>query len=98
MGESREHAQDSTYSLVDARGRKHLTVPERGRFLEAVRKCPTPETQTFALTLAHTGCRISECLAVRARDVDLEANEIRISTLKPPRTLACSTGPRGPRA
>ena len=74
--------QHDTVSLVDARGRKYLTREERERFLDAVRKHQRPEVQTFALTLVHTGCRISEALAVRARDVDLEAAEIRISTLK----------------
>ena len=29
-----------------------------------------------------TGCRVSEALAIRACDVDLEANEVRIATLK----------------
>ena len=38
--------------------------------------------QTFALTLVHTGCRISEALAVRAGDVDLEARALRFQTLK----------------
>ena len=73
---------DTALTLVDAKGRKYLTTDERNRFLEAVRKCPRPEIQTFALALAHTGTRISEVLAVRARDVDLEAREIRIATLK----------------
>ena len=74
--------QENTFSLVDARGRKYLTREERERFLDAVRKHPRPEVQTFALALAHTGSRISEALAIRARDVDLEAAEIRLSTLK----------------
>ena len=69
-------------SLVDARGRKYLTSDERNRFLEAVRRHVRPEVQTLALVLAYTGCRISEALATRARDVDLEAAEIQISTLK----------------
>ena len=38
--------------------------------------------QTFALTLAHTGARVSEALAVRPMDIDLEAASIRIRTLK----------------
>ena len=48
----------------------------------AVRRHVRPEVETFALTLAHTGCRISEALAIRARDIDLEAADVRISTLK----------------
>ena len=69
-------------SLFDSRGRKYLTGQERERFLAAAREHPTPGVQTFALTLAYTGCRISEALALRAGDVDLALDEIRISTLK----------------
>ena len=68
--------------LVDARGRKYLTADERGRFLAAVRSHPKPTTQTLARTLALTGCRVSEALGIRACDVDLEAAEVRIATLK----------------
>ena len=38
--------------------------------------------QTFALTLVHTATRVSEALAIRPFDVDLEAVSIRIRTLK----------------
>ena len=69
-------------NLVDARGRKYLTASERKDFLAAVRAHPQPGTQTLARTLALTGCRVSEALAVRACDIDLEAAEIRIATLK----------------
>ena len=69
-------------NLVDARGRKYLTASERQDFLAAVRAHPQPGTQTLARTLALTGCRVSEALAVRACDIDLEAAEIRIATLK----------------
>ena len=69
---------ESAFSLVDARGRKYLTAAERKRFLAAVRTHPTPAVQTLALT----GCRVSEALATRACDVDLEAREVRIATLK----------------
>ena len=69
-------------SLIDARGRKYLTADERSRFLAAVRAHPKPPVQTLARTLALTGCRVSEALSVRACDVDLDAAEIRIATLK----------------
>ena len=68
--------------LVDTRGRKYLAADERWRFLEAAARAPKPADQTFALTLAHTGARVSEALAVCPRDVDLEASSIRIRTLK----------------
>ena len=73
---------EGDFSLVDARGRKYLTAEERERFLAAARQDPRPAVQTFALTLAHTGCRISEALALRAGDVDLAAAEVRFRTLK----------------
>ena len=69
-------------SLVDHRGRKYLTREERERFLAAVRAHPKPTAQTLARTLALTGCRVSEALSIRACDVDLDAAEIRIATLK----------------
>ena len=73
---------ETDFSLVDDRGRKHLTLQERTRFLNAVRGDPRPEVQTFALTLVHTGCRISEALALRPDDVDLEAVDLRTRMLK----------------
>ena len=68
--------------LVDARGRKYLTAEECTRFLAAVRAHRQPTVQTLARTLAMTGCRVSEALALRPCDVDLEAAELRIATLK----------------
>ena len=72
----------ANFTLVDERGRKYLTTAERERFLAAVRLHPKPAVQTLARTLAMTGCRVSEALALRACDVDLEANELRVATLK----------------
>ena len=63
----------STESLVDHRGRKYLTRDERQRFLAAARTPPKPAVQTLARTLAMTGCRVSEALAIPACDVDLAA-------------------------
>ena len=74
--------QSPNTELVDARGRKYLTAEERVRFLAAVRTHPKPTVQTLARTLALTGCRVSEALALRACDVDLAAAELRIATLK----------------
>ena len=47
-----------------------------------MRAHPKPQVQTLARTLAHTGCRVSEALSVRACDVDLDAAEVRFATLK----------------
>ena len=66
---------ETDVSPVDHRGRKYLTTEERSRFLAAVRAHPKPTVQTLARTLAMTGCRVSEALALRACDVDLEAAE-----------------------
>ena len=94
--------------LVDARGRKYLTKRERERFLAVARSHPKPAVQTLARILAMTGCRVSEALGIRACDVDLEANEVRIATLKRRRThwraipvpedLVAGPGVRAPRA
>ena len=73
---------EADFTLVDARGRKYLTAGERERFLAAVRTHPKPAVQTLARTLAMTGCRVSEAIGLRACNVDLEANELRIATLK----------------
>ena len=55
---------ESTFSLVNARGRKYLTAAERKRFLAAVRTHPKPAVQTLAQTLALTGCRVFDDLTV----------------------------------
>ena len=68
--------------LVDAKGRKYLTRDERDRFLAAAALEGEPDRQTFALTLAHSGARLSEVLALRPADIDLDATAIRIRTLK----------------
>ena len=68
--------------LVDDRGRKYLTADERVRFIAAAAHVRKPVDQTFVLTIAHTGARVSEVLALRALDVDLDAGAVQIRTLK----------------
>ena len=68
--------------LVDDRGRKYLTADERARFIAAAAHVKKPADQTSVLTIAHTGARVSEVLALRALDVDLDAGAVRIRTLK----------------
>ena len=72
----------ASVQLVDDRGRKYLTVDERARFLRTAAHVKKPADQTFVLTIAHTGARVSEVLALRALDVDLDAGAVRIRTLK----------------
>ena len=69
-------------ALVTASGRLYVTAEERRRFIGAARACERTDIASFAATLAYTGCRISEALAVRAVDVDLEEHMIRFRTLK----------------
>ena len=74
--------------LVDERGRKYLTVDERQRFIRAAAHVRKPVDQTFVLTITHTGARVSEVLALRALDVDLDAGAVRMHAQAPCRALA----------
>jgi len=40
--------------------RKYLTQDEQGRFLDAASELDSAKVRTFCMTLAYTGCRISE--------------------------------------
>ena len=71
-----------TFSLQDKHGRKYLSAGELSRFISSVREEARPTVQTFCLTLVHTGARISEVLALRAMDIDVDVLEVRIRTLK----------------
>lgn len=73
---------DENISLVDRRGRKYLTAIKRQRIVEVAETDPIPAVQTFTLILAYTGCRISEALAARNCDVDLDNLALRFKTLK----------------
>lgn len=68
--------------LFDAAGRrKYLTPAQRQEFLSAAEKAPR-EVFTFCATLAHTGCRISEALALTAARVDIPAGVVILESLK----------------
>jgi integrase/recombinase XerD len=62
--------------------RKYLTPAERARFLEAAYACPRADLRTLCLTLAYTGCRISEALALTAGSIERDAGFIAIRSLK----------------
>jgi integrase len=68
--------------LYDSNGqRKYLTPAERQDFLiasESALHC----VRTFCGTLAHTGCRISEALALTADRVDIEGGLLIVESLK----------------
>ena len=61
--------------------RKYLTAAERKRFLVAAQSQP-PQIETFCLTLAYSGGRISEVLALRAGNIDPAAGVLVFESLK----------------
>jgi len=77
------HKPANAFSLYTQGGaRKYLNANERLRFLEAANRHPRAEVRTLCLTLAYTGCRISEALALAAASIESEAGYIAIRTLK----------------
>ncbi len=68
--------------LFDQTGtRKYLTADERRAFIRAARRS-APPIETFCLTLAYTGARISEMLALTPKRIDQSAHTIVIESLK----------------
>lgn len=68
--------------LYDHHGkRKYLTVEERRAFLRAANRS-LPQIETFCLTLAFTGARISEVLALTPDRIDYSQFLIVIESLK----------------
>jgi integrase len=61
--------------------RKYLNAAERRRFLESAQRLP-PHERMFCLTLAWSGARISEVLAISPVAIDVESGVIAIETLK----------------
>jgi integrase len=69
-------------SLYDQRGqRKYLTASEGLRFWEVAEAALMPR-RLFALTLFHTGCRISEAVELQGYRVDLDAEMVTFRSLK----------------
>lgn len=62
--------------------RKYLTADERQRFLAAAAACGRPDLNALCVTLAWTGCRISEALALTADAVDATDGFVAIRCLK----------------
>jgi len=63
-----------------AGGRKYLTAEERTRFLAAADAAPR-EVRAFCHTLAWSGCRVSEALALTAERVDVAGAALTIESL-----------------
>jgi len=73
-------------TLFDKGGnRKYLTTEERQLFLTAA-KTSNREVRTFCLMLLYSGCRISEVLAIRVKDIDISAKAVIIHSLKKRKT------------
>lgn len=71
------------FSLYSQQGaRKYLTPQERARFIVAARQQPRAEVAALCLTLAYTGCRISEALALVAAQFEAQGGFIAIRSLK----------------
>src|SRR4029077_14517816 len=75
-----QHWPGSFYTAAGQR--KYLTAGERTRFMEAALASPRAELRTLCLTLAYSGCRISEALALTAGRIEREAGFIAIRSLK----------------
>ena len=72
-----------TSELLTSDGkRKYLTQDEQERFLARAGDLDSAEVRTFCMTLAYTGCRISEALALTVERVDLSAKVVRLQSLK----------------
>lgn len=68
--------------LFDEKGnRKYVTAEERIHFAKACKNA-NREVRTFGCLLLYTGCRISEGLAIRAKDIDLSTKTVIIHSLK----------------
>lgn len=74
--------QMSTELFTFDGNRKYLTADEQEKFIAAANAHERAEVRTLCLTLAYTGCRISEALALDAGRVDLSEKSITFMTLK----------------
>jgi len=62
--------------------RKYLNQEERRAFRKAIDELDDPIQQAFCLTMFHTGCRISEALALTADKIDSSEGKLVFRTLK----------------
>jgi integrase len=77
------HGGTGTVSLYTRAGlRKYLNAAERARFIAAAKACPRADIGALCLTIAYTGCRISEALALTPASVDPESGFVAIRSLK----------------
>ena len=70
------------WTLYGATGqRKYLNEDERRRFIAAA-GLADPKVRTLCLTLAYTGCRISEALSLTGGDIEVSSGLIAVRSLK----------------
>ena len=70
-------------SLYDGSAdRKYLSYDERLAFFEAVKNLDDPRHRGFCWVLLHTGCRISEALALTTKQLDPGGRALIFLTLK----------------
>lgn len=82
VSQSGREASAEGWGLFGRSGaRKYLTHAERQRVLAAFARLP-PDQALFAQTLAWTGARISEVLALTPAAIDVEAGLVALRTLK----------------
>lgn len=84
------------WTLNDPQGqRKYLTETERRAFLTAAEQ-EERQLRSFCALLAHTGCRISEALALTVARVDVIHHTVTFETLKKRRKGIFRTVPLPP--
>ena len=69
-------------TIFDPSGaRKYLTKAERDQFLDAAATLDRA-TRTFCMTLAYTGCRLSEATALTGECIDFSGQAVTVESLK----------------
>ncbi len=85
------------WSLYSSEGRrKYLNGEERRRFIAAAMQA-APKVRTLCLTLAYSGCRLSEALNLTAYDVEVSDGLIAVRSLKKRGKIAVRQIPAPPR-
>ncbi len=84
------------WSLYSSEGRrKYLNGEERRRFIAAAMQA-APKVRTLCLTLAYSGCRLSEALNLTAYDVEVSGGLIAVRSLKKRGKIAIRQVPAPP--
>lgn len=88
------HQEPSLYT-ADGR-RKYVTPRERAAFIAHAENHPNARAGTLCLVIAHTGCRISEALALTAANFDPDEQVVAIRCLKKRGKVVIRTVPLPP--